>query len=184
MPVVTSARMHHPDVLADVPDPWQLTLQQPPDGYRFSLDAFLLADFVPAAARPPMIDLGTGCGVVALLLARRFSCARIISVELQTELVRSARQNAVHNSLQHQVDVIQADVRTLSSLFLRETFSTVVCNPPYRRVGQGRLNPHASKAMARHEVTLTLSQLLDAARWAVHQRGLLVTRGWRNCAWS
>lgn len=170
MYAVPSERMHRPDV----PASWQLTLRQPPDGYRFSLDAFLLADFVPLDVRQPVVDLGTGCGVVALLLARRASHARIVGVELQTELVRAARQNAACNHLQHQVEVIQADVRTTPSLLSPGAFAAVVSNPPYRRVGQGRLNPHASKAMARHEVTLTLSQLLDAARWAVCQRGLLV----------
>ncbi len=170
MHAVTETRMHYPSV----PAPWQLTLHQPPDGYRFSLDAFLLADFVSPAPHQPIIDLGTGCGVVALLLARRFARAHIVSVELQSELVIAARQNAVCNHLQHRVDVIQADVRTAPSLLSPGAFGTVVSNPPYRRVGQGRLNPQASKAMARHEVTLTLSQLLEAARWAVCQRGLLV----------
>ncbi len=174
MYVVTSARMHRPDVLASVPGPWQLTLYQPPNGYRFSLDAFLLADFVSHSSCQPIIDLGTGCGVVALLLARRFSLARVVGIELQRELVTSARHNVISNHLQHQVDVIQADVRTVPSLLSTSAFGIAVSNPPYRRVGQGRLSPHVSRAMARHEVTLNLSQLLDAARWAVCQHGLLV----------
>ncbi len=166
--------MHRQRVLADVPGAWQLTLQQPRHGYRFSLDAFLLADFVPPAvhSHQPMLDLGTGCGVIALLLARRFPQARLVGVELQTELVRSARQNVVRNGLGHRVDVVCADVRQLPLPAC--AFGAVACNPPYRRVGQGRLNPNASRAMARHEVALTLSQLLDAARQALARRGLLV----------
>lgn len=170
MNTVTRARIHRPGV----PEPWQLTLHQPSDSYRFSLDAFLLADFVPPTARQPMIDFGTGCGVVALLLARRFPRARLVGVELQTDLVRSAQKNVTGNHLQHQIDIIRADVRTVPSLLSPGAFGTVVSNPPYRRVGQGRLNPHASKAIARHEVALTLAQLHNAAQHAVCQRGLLV----------
>ncbi len=179
MYAVTKTRMYRPgilvpDVFSDLSDSWKLVLYQPPHGYRFSLDAFLLADFVPPVARQPMIDLGTGCGVVALLLARRFSRARMVGLELQTELAVSARQNVVRNHLQHQMDIVQADVRTVPSLLSPGTFGTVVSNPPYRQVGRGRLNPQASKAMARHEVALTLSQLLHAARQVVQHHGLLV----------
>ena len=153
-----------------------MTLHQPQHGYRFSLDAFLLADFVPPVwpAHPLLLDLGTGCGVVALLLARRFPQARLVGVELQPEMVAVAQQNVVQNGLGHRVHMLCADVRTLPSLVAPGVFATVVCNPPYRRVGQGRLNPNASRAMARHEVALTLAQLLDAARHALARRGLLV----------
>ncbi len=168
--------MQCPGVSADVPGAWQLTLHQPRRGYRFSLDAFLLADFVLPGAHlhQPILDLGTGCGVVALLLARRFAHARLVGLELQTELVTFAQRNAVRNGLGHRVDMVCADARTLPSLVSAGGFGTVVCNPPYRRVGQGRLNPNGSRAMARHEVALTLAQLLDAARHALTRRGLLV----------
>ncbi len=159
-----------------MPGAWQLTLQQPRHGYRFSLDAFLLADFVSPASHvhQPLLDLGTGCGVIILLLARRFSRAHLVGVELQTELVTFVQQNVVRNGLGHRVHMVCADVRTLPSLVSAGGFSMVVCNPPYRRVGQGRLNPNASRAMARHEVALTLAQLLTAARHALARRGLLV----------
>ncbi len=170
------ARTHRRGVTADVPGAWQLTLHQPQRSYRFSLDAFLLADFVPpdVHTHQPLLDLGTGCGVIALLLARRFPRARLVGVELQAELARFAQQNVVQNGLGDRVEVVWADVRTLPSLMLPDRFGTVVCNPPYRRVGQGRLNPNASRAMARHEVALTLAQLLDAARHALVRRGSLV----------
>lgn len=168
--------MHRDGVSADVPGVWQLTLHQPRHGYRFSLDAFLLADFVSPDSHlyQPVLDLGTGCGVVALLLARRFPWARLVGIELQTELVTFAQQNVVRNGLERHIDVVRADARTLPSLVSAGGFGTVVCNPPYRRVGQGRLNPNASRAMARHEVSLTLAQLLDAAQHALVRRGLLV----------
>jgi len=158
----------------EVPGVWQLTLQQPPHGYRFALDAFLLADFVPAAAPGPLLDFGTGSGVVALLLARRLPHMCIVGVELQASLAAVAGQNVRQNGLGHRVDVVRADVRQVPSLCAAGACGTVVCNPPYRRVGHGRLNSDPEKAMARHELTLTLTQLLQAARHVLRRHGLLI----------
>lgn len=158
----------------DVPGPWQLTLHQNHQGYRFALDAFLLADFVPATTHSPYIDLGTGCGVIALLLARRFPQAQIVGLELQTPLVALAQANTHRNGLASRVAILQADIRQAATLFPAGAFATVVCNPPYRALGQGRLNPHQEKAMARHEVALTLVQLVQAARHLLGHRGRLL----------
>jgi tRNA1Val (adenine37-N6)-methyltransferase len=156
-----------------VPGAWRLTLCQGTGGYRFSLDAFLLADFVSATAHGPLLDLGTGCGVVALLLARRFPQSYIVGLELQTSLVAVARQNVLGNALEHQVAIVQADARGAHHLFPPGAFGTVVCNPPYRTVSSGRLNPNPEKAMARHELTLTLLQLVQACRHVLAHGGLL-----------
>jgi tRNA1Val (adenine37-N6)-methyltransferase len=156
-----------------VPGAWQLTLLQATDGYRFSLEAFLLADFASAPTPFPLLDLGTGCGVVALLLARRFPLLRVIGMELQASLVSVARQNVLHNGLAAQVSLVQADARHAASLFPAGEFGTVVCNPPYRVVGSGRLNPNLEKAMARHELTLTLAQLVQACQHVLTRGGLL-----------
>jgi tRNA1Val (adenine37-N6)-methyltransferase len=151
-----------------------LTFHQPAHGYRFALEAFLLADFVPAAVSAPLIDLGTGCGVVALFLARRFPHLCCVGLELQRSLAVLAQQNVLGNGLAHRVHIVQGDIRQVSSLFPVGTFGTVVCNPPYRAVGNGRLNPHPEKAIARHELTLTLPQLVQAARHLLRRRGLLL----------
>jgi tRNA1Val (adenine37-N6)-methyltransferase len=156
------------------PNAWHLTLQQPAHGYRFALEAFLLADFVPATAPDPLIDLGTGCGVVALFLARRFPHFCCVGLELQRSLAVLAQQNVIGNGLEHRIGIVQGDIRQVSSLFPAGVFGTVVCNPPYRAVGNGRLNPHPEKAIARHELTITLPQLVQAARHLLQRRGLLV----------
>ena len=160
--------------LSDAPGTWQLTLHQAPHGYRFALEAFLLADFVPARAAHPCMDLGTGCGVVALLLARRFPLARLVGLELQRSLAVLARHNVVCNGLEQRVSIVQGDICQVPSLFPRSAFQTVVCNPPYRAVGHGRLNPNPEKAIARHELAVTLPQLVQAAQHLLCRRGLLV----------
>lgn len=157
-----------------VHEPWQLTLHQATHGYRFALEAFVLADFVPARAAHPCLDLGTGCGVVALLLARRFPQARLVGLELQRSLALLAQQNVVCNGLEHRIGIVQGDIRQVPSLFSPGIFSTVVCNPPYRAVGNGHLNPNPEKAIARHELALTLPQLVQAAQHLLCRRGLFV----------
>jgi tRNA1Val (adenine37-N6)-methyltransferase len=157
-----------------VPGAWQLTLSQATGGYRFSLEAFLLADFVSATSASPILDLGTGCGVVALLLARRFPQARILGMELQTSLASIAHQNVLQNRAASQVSIVQADARHAAKLFAAGAFGVVVSNPPYRVVGSGRLNPHLEKATARHELTLTLAQLVQACQHALGAGGVLV----------
>jgi len=151
-----------------------LTLHQPAQGYRFSLDACLLADFAPLDMQSPVIELGTGCGVVALLVARRFPHLRLVGVELQTSLVHMAARNVVENGVADRVEIVQADIRHLPFLFPAGVFGTVVCNPPYRRVGHGRLNAHPEKAIARHELAVTLTQVLEAARHLLRHHGVLV----------
>lgn len=159
---------------AAVHEPWQLTLHQPPHGYRFALEAFLLADFVLATALDPLIDLGTGCGIVALLLARRFPHVRLVGLELQRSLAVLAQRNVVCNGLQHRIGIVQGDIRQVPWLFPSGVFGTVVCNPPYRAVGNGRLNPNPEKAIARHELAVTLPQLVQASQHLLCRRGRLV----------
>ena len=106
------------DVTASaVPGAWRLTICQNTSGYRFALDAFLLADFVPTTVTGPLIDLGTGCGVVALFLARRFPQASIIGLELQSSLAAVAQHNVVRNGLTPQVSIVQGDIRQAQALF-------------------------------------------------------------------
>jgi tRNA1Val (adenine37-N6)-methyltransferase len=158
----------------EVPGAWQLTVVQDTGGYRFSLDAFLLADFVPPSCSGPLLDLGTGCGIAALLLARRFPHVSIVGLELQHTLATSARQNVVRNDLHDHITILRADARQVHTLLPAARFGTVVCNPPYRAVGSGRLNPNAIRAMARHELTLTQQQLVRACRHLLCPGGVLV----------
>ena len=161
------------DETPDVPGAWRLTLHQNLHGYRFALDAFLLADFVASDTAGPVIELGSGCGIVACLLARRFPAASIVGLELQASLAAVAQRNVMCNGLARQVSIVQGDMRCAVSCLEPARFAAVVCNPPYRAVGQGRLNPNAEKAIARHEVAVTLCDVVHAAQRLLMRRGRL-----------
>lgn len=152
----------------------ELRLSQPERGYRFNVDSLILADFVgremPASTRQ-CVDLGAGCGVVGLLLARRHHQLNVSLVEIQPGLAELARYNARDNGLHQNVEVMELDLRALDPAQLPAP-QAVVSNPPFYRAGTGRLNPDPGMATARHEVSCTLADLCACA-------GRLLTRGGR-----
>lgn len=133
-------------------------------GYRFSLDAVLLASFVRIAGDERLIDIGTGSGVIALILARRFPDIEITGIEIQEQMAAMAARNAAINDLSKRINILCGDARELGSLFGPSTFDAVIFNPPYRKISSGRLNAVREKAMARHEVSGSLRIFLDSAR--------------------
>jgi tRNA1Val (adenine37-N6)-methyltransferase len=146
-----------------------IRLHQHREGYRFSLDAVLLASFVRAPAFKNIADLGAGSGVVGLLLARRYPRARVVLVELQDSLYRLARKNIRLNGLEERVSAVLADLRNPPEDL--SGFDLVVSNPPYRRPASGRLSEHPERALARHELALPLGDFLAAAAALAKTRG-------------
>lgn len=141
-----------------------LVVRQPRRGYRFSIDSVLLADFAAPLCGESAMDLGTGSGVVLLLLARlRPGLSRGVGVELQPELVEFARANIEANGLSGRLSALPGDFREKVPGAPSGSFDLVVSNPPYRPVGEGRTNPDRQKAIARHEVACTLADVFRAA---------------------
>lgn len=127
-------------------------------GYRFSL-----ADFLDPRPQARLVDLGTGCAVIPLLLTRLRSFASAVAVEIQHELADIARRNVALNRAQGKIEVREADPRYLPRFLGGRLFDLVVSNPPYRKLGSGRLNPLEEKAVARHEVACTLGDVVATA---------------------
>lgn len=155
------------DVLFD----GELQILQNSKGYRFSLDALLLADFTTVKRRDRVVDLGTGNAVIALLLARRCDAATITALEIQPELAERAKRNVRINRLAKQIQVMTGDVRAVAQLLPAASSNLVVCNPPYRPVTAGRLSPDDEKRIARHEVSGGLSDFVGAAAYLLNNKG-------------
>lgn len=150
-----------------------LTVNQPRDGYRFSIDAVLLADFVQCKDGQMIIDLGTGCGIIALMLAIRHPGVQLVGVEIQDELARTAAANVHANRLEDRIRILHQDIKELHIQQVPDLVHQVVCNPPYRRVKSGRLNPDRRKAGARHEIFARLADFVDAAARMLQLSGRL-----------
>jgi len=140
-----------------------LILRQPERGYRYSLDPFLLADFCSPRNGERILDLGAGVGVIGLLLAKRHPSVCVIGIEIQPDLARHAAENARANSLDERCRIIRGDLRAAPRFLPPEHFHLVVANPPFRRPGSGATPPDPSRATARQELTLTLTDLAGAA---------------------
>ncbi len=149
----------------------RLTLYQSRAGYRFSLDALLLADFATIRPGERVVDLGTGNGVVPLALADRHKTIRVTGVELQKSLLERARRNVLANRLQARVEIIAGDVRRCKEIAAPASFDAALCNPPYRKAGSGRLNPDAERQLARHELSGGLKDFLGAGSFLLRARG-------------
>ncbi len=148
-----------------------LKFLQPKQGYRFSIDAVLLADFIVVKPEERLIELGTGSGVISLLVSALTPAREIIGLEIQERLVTLARENVTINHLEDRLQIIQGDLRYITRLFRVGEFDVVCSNPPYRKVGTGRINPDNEQAIARHEISCQLSDLLSACKYLVKPKG-------------
>jgi len=153
-------------------------VQQSRNGYRFSVDALLLASFSELPVVKSIADFGAGSGIIGLLLAMKCPGAKVMLVELQDSLARMAERNIALNRLEDRVEVIRMDLKTLSShkgvrAFDLSPFDLVVSNPPFRSVKSGRINPDDEKAIARHEILLSLEDLVKGATSMLRHHGRL-----------
>ena len=136
---------------------------QSEDGYRYSIDPFLLASFASLPAGARVVDLGSGSGVISLLLSQKDQAAKVVGLELQDALVERSRRTVALNGFQDRVEIVQGDVRALPTSLMPGSFDVVVSNPPYRTVGSGRLALGDERAHARHELAGGLVDFLTAA---------------------
>lgn len=148
-----------------------LVLLQPKTGYRFTLDPLLLCDFAGAREERSIADLGTGSGVMALVLARMAPDASVTAFERDARTADLAQKNARLNGLDQRVTVLQDDVLHVRRHLSVSSCDLVVSNPPYRKQGRGRLNQHPGRLSARHETTAGLADFLAAAKYLVKPAG-------------
>ena len=149
----------------------RLRLIQSRSGYRFSIDAILLARFVTVKPGDVVLDLGTGCGVMLLILLLTRPVARTYGIEIQAELASQAARNAALNGFTERMAVIRGDIRHCP--LAPGSADVVIVNPPYRRPLSGRINPDPRRAIARHELLASLSDILASSVKLLRDRGRL-----------
>ena len=149
----------------------KLRFYQSETGYRFSLDAILLAYFIRTRRGDRVADLGTGNGVIALILAYLDPSLKITAVEVQREMANYAFRNVRLNGLQERVTIVHADVCEIEGVAAPESYDVVACNPPYRQTTSGRVSPDEERKVARHEVRATLRDFLRAGSYLLAVKG-------------
>jgi tRNA1Val (adenine37-N6)-methyltransferase len=144
---------------------YSLQLYQPVKGYRFSLDALLLADFARLPAGASVAELGTGCGVIPLILVRKHQNARCVAFESNPNMAALAEENVRTNGLDDRIEIVADDILSIRSHFPVSSFDVVISNPPFRSPNSGKTSPHAGRDAARHETTAGLADFLAAAKY-------------------
>lgn len=141
--------------------------------FMFGIDAILLADFAASSIRKDssVIDLGTGTGIIPLILDTTSRARHITAVEVQHDSATMAQSSVSINGLQQKIEVVEGDLKAAESLFPKHHFNTVVSNPPYMAMSIGKENPNDAKAIARHEVLCNLEDVIKAADYLLHDHG-------------
>ena len=137
----------------------ELVIDQEKTGYRYSIEPFLLADFMSLLPGQSVLDIGTGCGIIPILLMQREPGLKITAIEIQD--CSQAQKNIQQNVMMQKITLIHGDFLKEAENLEPESFDHIVSNPPYRKIQTGRINPDAGKALARHELSLNMNSLLD-----------------------
>ena len=152
----------------------RLKVIQKKKGYRFSVDAAILAHHIRLRPTDIAVDLGTGCGIIPLILSLQTPSAHIYGIEIQTDLAELASRNVRENHMEGSITIIHEDMKDFRSYLTPGTADVVFSNPPYRRLLSGRINPDAERAVARHEIKASLSDVVSVAENLLKPSGRFV----------
>ena len=148
-----------------------LKIIQKTDGFCFGMDAVLLSGFASVKPGERELDLGTGTGIIPLLLSAKTTGDHFTGLEIQTEIMKMAQRSVALNGLEKKIDIIQGDIKEASRIFGAASFDVVTSNPPYMNDAHGLKNPGDVKAISRHEVLCTLEDVVREGTKALKPGG-------------
>ena len=144
---------------------------QHPDKFCFGMDAVLLSAFATVNEGEKALDLGTGTGILPILLEAKYSGDHYTGLEIQAESVEMARRSVLYNDLQERIDIIEGDIKEASKIFGKASMEVVTSNPPYMTNHHGLKNPNDAKAIARHELLCSLDDVIRESAAVLKPRG-------------
>jgi len=150
-----------------------LRVIQDPKRFCFGIDAVLLTGVVRAGRSERLLDLGTGTGIIPILLTAKTKCESFTGLEIQRESVDMARRSIRLNKLDDTVTIDEGDIRLAAGIYKPSAFDVVTVNPPYMPAGGGLVNETSPKAIARHELLCTLEDVISSAATVLKPRGRL-----------
>ena len=136
---------------------------QDPARFCFGMDAVLLSGFARVKDGSTVLDMGTGTGIIPILLEARTGAAHLTGLEIQPDSADMARRSVALHHLEEKIDICVGDIKEAGTLFKAASFDVVTCNPPYMIGQHGLTNPDAPKAIARHEILCTLEDVISQA---------------------
>ena len=144
---------------------------QHPGRFCFGMDAVLLSSFAKVKAGERVLDLGTGTGILPILLAAKTDGKIFKALEIQEESADMARRSVLHNRMEDRVEIITGDIKNAVEIFGHDSFDVVTTNPPYMIGGHGLANSESPKTIARHEVMCTLEDIIRQSAGVLRHGG-------------
>ena len=138
-----------------------------------SMEPVLLSHFASPLSRGRVIDLGTGSGVIPMILQLKGEAGAITGLEVRADLVDMAERSVKLNGVEENIRIVLGDYGAISDLFPAQSFDHVVCNPPFHSTGMGRVSPESQRADAKHETTGSMDAVARAARYLLGTKGRL-----------
>lgn len=149
-----------------------LKIIQNKTGFCFGIDAVLLSDFAKNLKRnAEVIDLGTGTGIIPLLLSAKSLAKHILGIEIQTKVSEMAQRSIKMNNLEKKIEIINADIRKLKNTLECNKYDVIVTNPPYMKDNTGLQNENKEKLISRHEIECTIKDIAEISSMLLKDKG-------------
>lgn len=147
---------------------------QNPEVFCFGIDAVLLSHFAKVKAKEhKVLDIGTGTGIIPILMYAIYQKGHYTAIDIQEEMVDLASRSVKLNEIEDNIQVLCHDIKDYMNTFKPNTFDLITCNPPYMKGSCGLTNKHPSKMIARHEIACTLEDIIKASGYLLKERGKL-----------
>ena len=149
-----------------------LKIIQKPEGFCFGIDAVLLSDYAKEIKNnAKVLDLGTGTGILSILLTGKTNLSKIYGIEIQKEIADMAQRSVKLNNLNNKIEIINTDINNLEDFFDLNSFDAIVTNPPYKNENSGKINNNEYKYISRHETTANLSKFISISFKMLKDKG-------------
>ncbi len=149
-----------------------LKIIQNKNGFCFGIDSVILSDFAKnVKPNSNIMDLGTGTGILPILLSAKTEAKKIWGIEIQEDVANMAKRNVLLNKLEEKIEIINENILNLESKFEKNSIDVIVTNPPYKKKGTGVINEKESKLIARHEITASLEDFIEISSKLLKYKG-------------
>ena len=151
-----------------------LKVIQNKNGFCFGMDAVLLSDFAKNIKRnATVLDLGTGTGIIPILLCGKTELKKVVGVEIQEEVAKMAKKSILLNNLENRFEILNCNIKELNKIYKNQTFDVIVTNPPYKKQDSGIINENEKKLISRHEITANLEDFIKISKDLLKDKGEL-----------
>ena len=144
---------------------------QDPNRFCFGMDAVLLSAFANVRKKERVLDIGTGTGIIPILMEARYGGDNYVGIEIQEDVADMASRSVKYNNLEDKISIDNADVKDALKLYGSGFFDVITTNPPYMTVDKGIVNPNDTKALSRHELSVTLEDIVSISSKLLKNKG-------------